>query len=321
MAEKKESKGLGRKRSRILYEITGLIVLLMIIMGVLSFLFINSAFDRLIDKSVDKLVEEQGKLIHSGLVYVAEAEAEAIIGDFEAYTSEELIEMTMASMETGEPNELGMKAIERLQDLVARGVLGLELVIEVTMPSPPLMDEAMINISNDEDLLFAEVPAEILAAIEEAEAGGESYVYLEEGLPALGLEGEYLMSLYNMSALSPLMRGTWGVHFVSMQEAVGDINDFYASEKNRSTAIIGGIIGGFVILIILITFFVLSYLIRRQITDPIDALAEAAGEVMEGNLDVAVEVHEGGDFENLERAFKEMVDSISKYIAKSTGEE
>jgi len=42
---------------------------------------------------------------------------------------------------------------------------------------------------------------------------------------------------------------------------------------------------------------------------------------MEGNLDVDVEVHKGGDFENLERAFKEMVDSIRKYIAKSTGEE
>jgi nitrogen fixation/metabolism regulation signal transduction histidine kinase len=96
---------------------------------------------------------------------------------------------------------------------------------------------------------------------------------------------------------------------------------FYSSEKNRSTAIIAAIVGGSVLLIILITFFVLSSLIRRQITKPIDALAAAAGEVMDGNLDVEVEVHPGGDFEDLERAFKEMVDSIRTYIAKSTGED
>ncbi len=40
-------------------------------------------------------------------------------------------------------------------------------------------------------------------------------------------------------------------------------------------------------------------------------------EVMTGNLDVDVKVHEGGDFEGLEYAFKEMVESFRKYIAKS----
>ncbi|MBN2025707.1 MAG: HAMP domain-containing protein, partial [Actinobacteria bacterium] len=73
--------------------------------------------------------------------------------------------------------------------------------------------------------------------------------------------------------------------------------------------------------VVIITFFVLNYLIRRRITEPIDQLAAEAEEVMEGNLDVEVEVHEGGEFQNLERAFKEMVQSIRKYIIRSTGEE
>jgi len=70
-----------------------------------------------------------------------------------------------------------------------------------------------------------------------------------------------------------------------------------------------------------ISFFVLSYLIRRRITEPIDELAAAAEEVVQGNLEVEVKVHEGGEFEGLERAFKEMVESFRKYIARSTGEE
>ena len=72
---------------------------------------------------------------------------------------------------------------------------------------------------------------------------------------------------------------------------------------------------------IIITFFVLSYLIRRRITEPIEELAAAAGEVMEGNLDVEIKVHEGGNFEVLERAFKAMVEDWRTYIAKSVGEE
>jgi nitrogen fixation/metabolism regulation signal transduction histidine kinase len=320
MAEQKESKGLKRKRSRILYEITGLVVILMIIMGVLSFLFINSAFDRLIDKSVEKLVEEQAATIHTGLRYVAESETEVIVGDIRQFNMEELLEMTRTSIETEVPSEMILTAVDRLQELVDERVLGLELVFEIAMPAPPIIDEPIILISTDEALIFGEVPEKVLAAVEEAEDGGKAYVYLEEGMPEIGLEGEYLLSLFNMSQVDPLLTGYWGAHFVSMKEAVADINDFYDSERTRSTVIIALIVGGSILLIILITFFVLSYLIRRQITEPIDTLVSAAGEVMEGNLDVEVEVHEGGDFENLERAFKEMVNSIRTYISKSTGE-
>ena len=70
-----------------------------------------------------------------------------------------------------------------------------------------------------------------------------------------------------------------------------------------------------------ISFFVLSYMIRRRITEPVDQLAAAAEQINEGNLDVDIAVHEGGEFEGLERAFKQMVDSWRTYIDKSVGEE
>jgi nitrogen fixation/metabolism regulation signal transduction histidine kinase len=83
----------------------------------------------------------------------------------------------------------------------------------------------------------------------------------------------------------------------------------------------GLVIFGSIIVVILITFFVLSYMIRKRITDPVDQLAAAAEQVNEGNLDVEITVHEGGEFEGLERAFKQMVESWQKYIDKSLGEE
>ncbi len=321
MGESGESRKMRGKRSRILYEITGLVVVLVIASGLLTFFFVNAAFNRLVDESIDKVVEEQAATIDSGLKYVGEKEARETLGDYSQFTMEELLETTRTAMETGEPSEVIKKAVGRLQKLVDDGVLGLELIFEISLENPPVIPEDLIIVSSDEELFLQRPPDEVLAAIDEVKAGGETYKYLEEGLPELGLEGEYLLSLYDMSELNPLFSGQWGAHFVPMGDVIAEIKDFYNSEKNRATLIIGLIILGTVLLVILITFFVLRHLIRRRITEPVDALSAAAGEVMEGNLDVEVEVHEGGDFQGLEEAFKEMVESIRKYIARSVGEE
>ena len=320
MAEHRESRKLRSGRSRILYEITGLVVILMLASGFLTFFFVNSAFNRLVDKSIDKVVEEQAQTIHTGLKYVADIEVTEILGDYKQYTVEEMIEMTKTSMETGEISELSKKATERLLKLVEEDVLGVDLILDISLARPPIITEDVILVSTDEELFNTKPPEAVLSAIDEAKAGGPMYVYLEEGLPELGLEGEYLMSLYDMSQVDPLFTGTWGVQFVPMHETVTDIREFYDSEKTRATWIIALIIGGSVLLVILITVFVLSFLIRREITDPVDTLSAAAGKVMEGNLDVEIEVHEGGDFEGLERAFKEMVESIRSIIARSMDE-
>ncbi|MEW6553934.1 MAG: HAMP domain-containing protein [Actinomycetota bacterium] len=321
VAESKESRKLHSKRSRILYEVTGLVVVLVIVSGLMTFLFVNATFNRLVDKSIDKVVEEQAATIDSGLRYVAQKESESILGDLSQLSMEELIEMSNTAEETGEPSQFALDAAERMKKLVAEKVLGLAMVMDISLANPPFVSEDLVMVSTNEELIMQKPPEAVLAAIEEVRAEGKTYVYLEEGMPELGLEGEYLLSLYDMSDLNPLFTGQWGAHFVPMSEAVASIKDFYASEKNRAVLIIGLIIAGSVLLVILITFFVLRSLIRRQITEPIDALAITAGEVMEGNLDVEIEVHEGGDFEGLERAFREMVDSIKKFIARSVGEE
>jgi nitrogen fixation/metabolism regulation signal transduction histidine kinase len=321
VARQGESEKMRKKRSRILYEITGLVVILLIASGLLIFFFVNASYERLVEKSIDKVVEEQAVTIDTGLRYVGEKEAEAILGDLSQLSMDELMESTRSSVETGVPSGFALNAAERMKDLVDDDVLGLDLVLDISLANPPLVPEDHIIVSTDDELLMQKPSDAVLAAIAEAEAEGKTYVYLEEGIPEMGLEGEYLVSLYDMSEINPLFSGQWGVHFVSMHEAVAGIEDFYASEKSRATAIIGLIILGTVLLVILITFFVLSALIRKRITEPIDSLSTAAGEVMQGDLDVDVKVHEGGDFEGLEVAFKEMVGSIKGFIARSVGEE
>ena len=106
---------------------------------------------------------------------------------------------------------------------------------------------------------------------------------------------------------------------INTPDSIAEIEGFYDQERNRINMVLAGVIGGSILVVFLISFFILSYLIRRRITEPIDELSAAAERVMEGDLDVNITVHEGGDFQGLERAFREMVASFRKMIARSVG--
>jgi methyl-accepting chemotaxis protein len=104
-------------------------------------------------------------------------------------------------------------------------------------------------------------------------------------------------------------------------EEIARIDDFYSSERNRVSLILALVIGGGIVFIFLITFFILRRMIYKQITQPIDELTGMAEEVMEGNLDVEIAVREGKEFETLKRAFKEMIGSVRSMLGKSVGRE
>ena len=143
---------------------------------------------------------------------------------------------------------------------------------------------------------------------------------MKEGIPDFGLDGEYLITL------APYREKRTGVEMLSVgikpvQKELAEISEFFNSEKKNINLLMLLVIAGSVIVIILMTFLVLSHLIRRNITEPVEQLAVAAGEIMEGNLDVEIEVHQGGEFEGLEQAFKEMLESLRRMIERSVGEQ
>ena len=94
---------------------------------------------------------------------------------------------------------------------------------------------------------------------------------------------------------SPLTPGFFFayVSVIPMQEKFDTINAFYDNGRQSLNIALGLVILVSVLAVTLITFFVLSYLIRRRITEPVDELAAAADEVMQGNLDVEIKVDEG----------------------------
>jgi len=94
------------------------------------------------------------------------------------------------------------------------------------------------------------------------------------------------------------------------------VHDFCGREREKADLYLGGILGITIILTIIIFFFFLNHLITRQITKPVEDLSTAAEKVLQGDLDVKVEVHEGEALEGLKRAFNDMVDSIRRLILK-----
>jgi nitrogen fixation/metabolism regulation signal transduction histidine kinase len=147
------------------------------------------------------------------------------------------------------------------------------------------------------------------------------YLLREEGVPELGLEGAQLIILGAQEfAFAPGFQFFY-VSIVPMQEKIDAVNAYYDQERRNVSLTLGLSVFLSIIAVVIIIFFLLSYLIRKRITEPIDELAAEAKEIMEGNVDVEIKVHEGGEFQGLEQAFREMAQSIQKLIFRSTEEE
>ena len=309
-AERPEFKS---KRSKILYQITILIVVVMIASGLATFFLVRSSQEKLIDKSIDKVIATESENLSNAFDYIIST---VVISQSERLNVQDEAAF-FASILREEITELQRWAIEQYQAMVETGFFGMEYVILILPPSQ-YIPEPFILAANDEGLVYDwEVPDYMVAALEE----GESYMLMEDGVPELGLSGAQLV-LFSTSP-SPFKADYDITHIsvIPMQEKIDSINAFFDSERNGISLTLGLVVLISIIVIVLITFFVLNYLIRKRITEPVDELAAAAEEVMKGNLDVDIAVHEGGEFEGLERAFKEMVESFRKYIAKSTGQE
>ena len=299
------------KRSRILYLITALIIVVFIAYGLVSWFIFRGSQDRLVEKSKEKLIESEAENINSAADYIVELLLPLFEETMGGMTDEEFA-MSVMNREVIEAQRIMADEIEKMMEA---GLLGLDEIIYVILPGT-LITEPLVILSSNESLIYAwEVPEYLLEGAYE----GTTYFYTEEGIPELGLQGKYLITIEYIENDT----GSDSVVYTikNMEDKVAVISDFFSDEQGKINLIMGLVIFGSIIVIILIAFFVLSYMIRRRITDPVDQLAAAAEQINEGNLDVEIKVHEGGEFEGLERAFKQMVDSWREYIDKSVGEE
>ena len=70
------------RRSRVLWEITVLVVVVFIVGGLAAFLISMTSYNRLCRESTDKLIEEKADTISSSYDYLAKAEMEMILSSY-----------------------------------------------------------------------------------------------------------------------------------------------------------------------------------------------------------------------------------------------
>jgi nitrogen fixation/metabolism regulation signal transduction histidine kinase len=310
MSDERLSLKYKKKRSRILYLITALIIVVFIAYGLATWFIFRGSQDRLVEKSKEKLIETEAENINSAADYIVELLLplfEEAMGDM---TDEEFA-MSVMNQEVIEAQRIMAVEIEKMMEA---GLLGLDEIIYVMLPGT-FISEPYVLLSSDESLIYTwEVPEHLLEGAYE----GTTYFYTEGGIPELDLQGKYLITIEYIESDTGSDSVVYTVK--NMEEKVAVLDDFFSDEQSNINLVMGLVIFGSIIVVILITFFILSYMIRKRITDPVDELVAAAEQINEGNLDVEIQVHEGGDFEGLERAFKQMVDSWREYIDKSVGD-
>jgi nitrogen fixation/metabolism regulation signal transduction histidine kinase len=308
----KSTSSFGKGRSRFLYQITLLLVIVLLIIGVAVFFIINGALNRLIEEDKKDRIDSEAQIIHADSEYIVDLQISDLLMEFPNYDLEDVrIAITEKRI-----SEFQQYLNDELQEAVDKGLVGSDILLLVQPEPSTTLPYPYVLAASEDGFMYAEVPDYIVTAIKE----GDSYIWMEEGIPELGLEGAYLINLNQLN--TPFSSSTLGfVGTRPMQEEIEHINSFYDSERNRVTLILALVIGGGIILIFLITFFILRRMIYKQITQPIDELTGVAGEVMEGNLDVEIDIREGEEFETLKRAFKEMLGSIRSMLERSMGKE
>ncbi len=305
-------KGFTPRRSRTLYYITAFLIVIFIASGLASFLVFNRWQSRLINEGTDKMIQRISEYFIN--------ESDFIRHSLDPVITETLIQEGMRNLTLEEQYALALeKKLSEYQmfynafakELVDRSALDLQEVM-VILTGVGIPNGAMVVVSSDESLIYNWVVPEYLV---EAIKDDIPYLYFSKGIPELGMEGELTVIIETFDYMS-LKQAYMGIK--SMHAEVEEMRNFYNQEKKSMYLWLIPIIILSLIAFILLTFVTIDFLLRRNITRPVDELSAAAEQVMQGNLDVEISVREGEDLAELKHAFREMVESLRKLIAIST---
>lgn len=301
-------------RSRILWEITAMLVVVMVASGLAVFFTVRSSQERLIKNSMNELLTENADNIASFFFFTM---SQKMTEFMELVQNEGVANIASAILE--KRLSQSQKSISAYLDELARtNPMGVNLHMILVISTPDFsLPKPIIFASNDESLIYGwEVPEDVVESL----IAGEPYVYRKEGIPELGLQGEQLIiTRKTEDPENGYISGYVGIK--PYAEEVSAVSAFYDHERRRLLSTLVSVVGLSILAVIFVSFFVLSQLIRKRITKPVERLAESAARVMEGDLDVEIQVEGGGDFAILEHAFKEMLESIKKTFMVAMREE
>lgn len=300
-------------RYRMLYLVTALTLAVFLVFALSSFLLLDFSMARITEKSREILLEAQAETIKSSTDYISYLTGQMAVEKLTSLPAAE----TLGGFARKEVLPVQREISRELRAMVDRGLNGLDAILVVLLVDrvgdrPP---ENVVYLASDESWIYsAQVPDDIVAAINE----GRDYIWMEGGIPGLGLEGEHLVILHPFKPLVPNTR-ICIVCFRPMQAEISRMNSLLSRERRNNMVFLLSILVVAMAVLVLITLIMLRRLIVSRITRPVERLAEAAARVMEGDLEVDIKVDERGEFAVLEEAFKNMVESLRKLIEKSLG--
>jgi methyl-accepting chemotaxis protein len=298
------------KRSGILYIVTILVVGVFIVFGLVVSLVFSSSQNRLIEKSKEKLISSEVENVYSSIGYITDLLSPVFYQKVGETPTAGLIDALVNQRTT----EAQVWMNGEMRKLVDQEVLGLERTMLIVTESP-ISSKPLVLAASEEGLINDWTVPDYLERAMQEELG---YLLMQDGAPEMGLEGEQLIALKKL--YDPAHGVTaYFVGVTSIQDLVDEIDAFFDKEKSSTDLRILLVIGISIPVIVLITFFVLSYLLRKRITEPINQLSAAAERVMDGNLEVEVPVREGEELQKLKMVFNEMVHSLRGIIEKSVG--
>lgn len=333
----------GRGKSVVLIQITVLVVIVFIISGAICILLFRNSMDRMIEKSKEKLITSQVELMLSTFGYMTGLfnEVQLYRGTMEAIALGDSVQEILNAITNKETSSMQETMNGLLAEQIASGLFDMEANMMITPAIPGILPEPTVIISSDDRFMYAEIPEEIidLTTLEDEENTPyrsrvddyNAYILLEDGLPELGLEEEYLITLSRMdpeimsatdSSTQSFIKQTsfsdaWYVRIKPMHDEIAAIEDYYSEESSHIYKVVGLVVGISLLVLIVITYAVLSVLIRRNITRPMDEISDAAEKVMDGDLEVEIPIKKGEEFEGVKQAFNEMLKSIREIISRS----
>lgn len=317
----------GGKRagSRILIEVVALLAVVFATTGVVTSLFFRNQQNRLIEKSKEKLVEYKALQMCSTNNYISNLMTELQLLSVPGSTPQTVASDidTGLSQEEVTPSQQIVNGL--LELLIKNGFFGSTMAFFAVPAGGETVTEPTIVMSNDESVIYETVPEKLVELIRIERADNEtnraradeqnSYALFSGGIPELGLEGEYLVSAGTWK-LGAEQGEMWYFDFAPMHDELAQIDSFYHSERIRIDLQLATVMITGLIFLVIVTFFVLSYLVRNTITKPIEELSEAASKVMDGNLDIKVPIRKGEEFEGLKIAFNNMLSSLRGIMYK-----
>jgi HAMP domain-containing protein len=317
-------------RSLILFQITALVVVVFIISGAISLVFFNRSMNNLVQKSKEKLIASEAKIICGSYKYISDMMIEKLrLSSDPLRDPVKVLASSMQAIANKTTSPLQTEVNQMFQNMIRDNLLDIKLAMFALPTTPGLNSEPVVFMSSDPSLMYKTLPKEMvnLVKVDKSENtllrarinSTSSYMLAEDGIPALGIKSPTLVTSFDMSEPVSHMN-LWFFGFKPMVKDIAAIDSYYRNEERSVNEVLGIVIGITTVALILITFFVLSYLIRTRITKPMDELEAAAELAMEGDLDVEVKITPGEEFESLKMVFNSMIRSLRNLISRATGE-